>query len=199
MFICLFTSLTAIKKIKRPFGMNDFERRKCLELTNRMLHMDLCRPFREKVDPIRDGAPGYNEVIKNPMDLGTVKKLLTANEFKHITEWSRAVNLIWSNAMAYNQQGTLIQLIAQEMEMWFRRNFENLPRNKDEEWMNQLRKSSKRMLDLSLHPPPSMIALRVLTPMDFEQVEHTERREPVHRVVENEPEPEGDRAPVHES
>jgi hypothetical protein len=156
--------------------MNDFERRKCLELTNRMLRMDLCRLFREKVDPVRDGAPGYNDIVKTPMDLGTVKKLLSANEFKHITEWARAVNLIWSNAMVYNSEGTLIHLIAQEMEAWFRRKFENLPRNKDEEWMLQLRKSSRRMLDLSQHPPPSLVALRVALAMDFEQGERAERR-----------------------
>jgi hypothetical protein len=151
--------------------------------------MDLCRPFREKVDPVRDGAPGYNDIVKTPMDLGTVKKLLTSNEFKHISEWVKAVNLIWSNAMLYNQQGTLIQLIAQEMEMWFRRKAENLPRNKDEEWMNQLRKSSKRMLDLSIHPPPSMVAIRPPVAAENEQSEHLERREtPPHRP----PEPEGE-------
>ena len=75
--------------------MNDFDKRKCVELTNKMLHKDLCRPFREKVDPERDGAPDYLEIVKNPMDLTTVRKKLVAGEYKSISEWSDDVNLIF--------------------------------------------------------------------------------------------------------
>jgi hypothetical protein len=140
--------------------MNEFERRKCLELTTRMGNMDLCRPFKDKVDPIRDGAPDYLEIVKNPMDLTTARKAVANSEYKSISEWATSINQIWKNAMLYNHEGTLIFLIAQEMEQWFRKKLDNLPRTKDEEWMRLLKKSSKRMFDLSQHPPPSILANR---------------------------------------
>ena len=140
--------------------MNDFERRKCLELTNKMLHMDLCKPFKEKVDPIRDGAPNYNEIVKHPMDLGTIRKNLNNGEYKQLDEWADDVNLVWHNAILFNNEGTLIHLMAKEMEMWFKKKLERMPRNKDEEWVMMLRKWTKRMMYLTQHPPASIVPMK---------------------------------------
>lgn len=142
--------------------MNEFEKRKCVELTTKMWNKDLCRPFRDKVDPERDGAPGYFNIIKRPMDLGTIKKKLNANEYKSIEQWAEDVNLVWSNAKLYNNEGTLINLIAQELEQWFSKKLRKLPRNKDEEWMINLQKSSKTLTRLSQHPPASIVPKYVL-------------------------------------
>jgi len=140
--------------------MNDFERRKCLELTNKMLHMDLCKPFKDRVDPIRDGAPNYNDIVKHPMDLSTIRKNLNGNEHRQIEDWAASVNLVWSNAMLFNSEGTLLHLIAKEMEMWFKRKYESTPRNRDEEWMMMLGKSTKKMVYLSQHPPASIVPIK---------------------------------------
>ena len=139
--------------------MNDFEKRKCLELTNKMLHKDLCRPFREKVDPERDGAPDYLDVIKHPIDLTTIRKKLVSGEYKSTQEWSDDVNLIFSNAKLYNDAGSLIYLISQEMEQWFSRKLTQLPKNKEEEWMVSLRKYSTVLSRLSNHPPSSIVTM----------------------------------------
>lgn len=140
--------------------MNDFEKRKCLEVTNKMLHMDLCKPFKEKVDPIRDGAPNYNEIVKHPMDLSTIRRNLMANELKGMDEWAAAVNLVWHNAMLFNGEGTLIHLIAKEMKEWFDKKYSKMPRTKDEEWMTLLRKSTKKMMYLSQHPPATIVPMK---------------------------------------
>jgi len=139
--------------------MNDFEKRKCLELTNKMFVKDLCRPFKEKVDPERDGAPDYFTIIKNPMELSTIKKKLAANDYKTIEQWAEDVNLIWKNAKLYNNEGTLIYLIAQELENWFNRKLARIPRNKDEEWVFLLRKSSKALSRLAQHPPTAIVQM----------------------------------------
>lgn len=139
--------------------MNDFEKRKCLELTNKMLHKDLCRPFRNKVDPENDGAPDYYDVIKNPMDLTTVRKKLVAGEYKSIALWSEDVKLIFKNARSYNDEGSLIDLISQELEQWFARKMAQMPHNKEEEWMLSLRKYSSVLSRLSNHPPSSIVPM----------------------------------------
>ena len=139
--------------------MNEFEKRKCLELTNKMLRKDLCRLFKEKVDPERDGAPDYYTIIKHPMDLTTIRKKLNANEYRSIDQWAGDVNLIWKNAKIYNIEGSIIHFIAKELEEWFARKLIQLPRNKDEEWMLQLRKSSTALMRLASHPPSSIVPM----------------------------------------
>lgn len=152
--------------------MNDFEKRKCLEVTNKMLHMDLCKPFKEKVDPIRDGAPNYNEIVKHPMDLSTIRKNLITNELKSMDEWAAAVNLVWHNAMLFNSEGTLIHLIAKEMKEWFDKKYGKMPRTKDEEWMMLLRKSTKKMMYLSQRPPATIVPMKA-TEIDSVSVSET--------------------------
>ena len=140
--------------------MNDFEKKKCLEITNKLFRMELCRPFKDKVDPVRDGALDYFQVVKKPMDLTTIRKKLTGNDYKSSDAWASDVRQVWTNAMLYNKEGTLLYIIAQEMEIWFRRKYDTMPRNKDEEWMAALRKSTRKMHDLSLHPPSSIVTCR---------------------------------------
>ncbi|KAH0785269.1 Bromodomain containing protein [Histomonas meleagridis] len=149
--------------------MNDFKKQKCIELTNKMLRMDLCRPFKDKVDPIRDGAPDYLTIVQRPMDLTTIRKKLNNNEYKSYENWAEDVNQVWENAMIYNNEGTLIYVMAQDMELWFRKKYQNLPQDRDEEWMKTLRKASKKMLELSRHPPSSIASARasIFTDADF--------------------------------
>lgn len=125
--------------------MNEFEKKKCMDLTKKMLLKDLCRPFREKVDPERDGAPDYLEIIKEPMDLSTVRNKIKANEYKTIDEWSDDIRLIFSNAKKYNDESTLVNLIAREVEQWFEKKIEKLPKTSDEEWKMQITKTLKNM------------------------------------------------------
>ncbi|KAH0793171.1 Bromodomain containing protein [Histomonas meleagridis] len=118
--------------------------------------MELCKPFIDKVDPDRDGAKGYFDIIKSPMDLTTIKKKLSGNKYASIEEWKHDVNQIWENAMVYNDEGTLLYLIAKEMKLWFNRKYIKIPINKDEDWILSLTKTSKKLYDLSLLPPSTI-------------------------------------------
>ncbi|KAH3760287.1 ankyrin repeat domain-containing protein 11/12 [Pelomyxa schiedti] len=61
--------------------------------------------FLEPVDPIKDNAKDYFDKIKTPMDLGTVKKrLFELDVYHHQSEFLSDVQLIWSNAMTYNEE-----------------------------------------------------------------------------------------------
>lgn len=140
--------------------MNEFEKKKCIDLTNKMYKMDLCRPFKEKVDPLRDGAPDYFQIVKRPMDLSTIRRKLNNSDYKSIDTWATDVNQVWTNAKLYNNEGTLIYIMAQEMENWFFHKFEKMPRNKDEEWMHILQKTTKKLYDLSKNPPSTIISIR---------------------------------------
>ncbi len=56
------------------------------------------------------GLADYFDIIKSPMDLGTVKKNLKANKYKFVEEFLADIELIWDNCKAYNAEGSVIQM-----------------------------------------------------------------------------------------
>jgi len=59
------------------------------------------QPFLTRVS--KREAPDYHNVIKYPMDIGTVSKKLRGTAYKSKREFVDDLNLIWSNCLKYNQ------------------------------------------------------------------------------------------------
>ena len=57
-------------------------------------------PFLKPVQ--KKEAPDYYDIIKKPMDLGTMAKKLKAQQYNSKEEFVTDLNLIWSNCMLYN-------------------------------------------------------------------------------------------------
>ena len=63
----------------------------------------------------------YPQIIKNPMDLGTVKSKLLGGEFENFDEFLAHIQLIWDNCKTYNMAGSEIYKICERMERTSRR------------------------------------------------------------------------------
>lgn len=61
--------------------------------------------FREPVDWVGLGLTDYLDVIKRPMDLGTVRKQLEQGVYSTPHECAADVRLIWDNCRLYNPGG----------------------------------------------------------------------------------------------
>jgi E1A/CREB-binding protein len=61
-------------------------------------------PFRSPVDPIALGIPDYLDIIKKPMDLGTIEKKLKKGEYSDPWEYVDDVWLMFDNAWLYNRK-----------------------------------------------------------------------------------------------
>jgi hypothetical protein len=48
------------------------------------------------------GLLDYPQIVKEPMDLGTVKSNLLANKYADLPSFVRDMKLIWHNCMTYN-------------------------------------------------------------------------------------------------
>ena len=59
--------------------------------------------FHEPVDPIRLNLPDYFDLIKEPMDLGTIKKKLYGNVYKDEESLVRDLKLVFENCKRYNE------------------------------------------------------------------------------------------------
>ena len=63
-------------------------------------------PFLEPVDPVELGLDDYYDIIKEPMDLGTVEKKLRNNDYNSPYQFFTDVRKIWSNAFTYNPRNS---------------------------------------------------------------------------------------------
>ena len=53
------------------------------------------------------GLSDYPELIKDPMDLGSVKRKLDEEAYANIEEFLDDFELIWDNCKSYNIKGTV--------------------------------------------------------------------------------------------
>lgn len=63
--------------------------------------------FLKPVDYKALGLEDYPMIIKNPMDISTVKKKIKTNKYSSISEVTHDLMLIWENCRTYNQIGSV--------------------------------------------------------------------------------------------
>ncbi|KAJ1921362.1 hypothetical protein H4219_000679 [Mycoemilia scoparia] len=76
-------------------------------------------PFSRPVDPVLDGCPTYYDIIKNPMDLATIKQKLERNEYVSPEDFEHDMRLMFENCFAFNPPNTLVHTMGQELENEF--------------------------------------------------------------------------------
>lgn len=126
---------------------------KCLQITQKMIKWPMCSPFVQMVDPERDGAPNYFDIIKEPMALTKVVSKIQAHEYDSVDDWKRDVNLIWSNARKYNDPDSFFVHMANESSRWFNEKTKDFPATQEEEWTAKMQKTTKKLLHFLSHPP----------------------------------------------
>jgi hypothetical protein len=58
--------------------------------------------FHEPVDPQKLNIPDYKEIIKQPMDFGTIKTKLNTNQYLKFQDFLYDLNLVFENCLQYN-------------------------------------------------------------------------------------------------
>ncbi|KAH6825572.1 hypothetical protein C2S53_016378 [Perilla frutescens var. hirtella] len=74
----------------------------CSKILKELMNHSLGWVFSHPVDPLKLKIPDYFEIIKNPMDLGTVKHKLEGNMYFDAKEFGDDVKLTFENAKSYN-------------------------------------------------------------------------------------------------
>lgn len=75
--------------------------------------------FNSPVDPVELGLPDYFDIIKKPMDLGTIQKKLENGAYHAIEDFQTDVFLTFDNAMTYNEDGSVVYDMAKELRIKF--------------------------------------------------------------------------------
>ncbi|KAF7533759.1 hypothetical protein G7Z17_g13466 [Cylindrodendrum hubeiense] len=78
--------------------------------------------FMEAVDSEGLGIPHYYSIIKKPMDLGKVSRLLASGDITTLKDFDKNVRLIFSNCYAFNgtvDQGNAVSFVAKQLEDFY--------------------------------------------------------------------------------
>ncbi len=79
---------------------------RCRDILQELIEIDMQQIFTSPVDPVALKIPTYFHVIKDPMDLGTIKMKLENNEIDSPIEFARLVRLTFENAILFNNLPT---------------------------------------------------------------------------------------------
>ncbi|GAB7360436.1 hypothetical protein MBLNU230_g8390t1 [Neophaeotheca triangularis] len=96
-------------------------------------------PFLVPVDPVALNIPHYRQVVKHPMDLGTMAQKLKTGQYGRATEFSKDFELMVQNALAFNPPGNPVR----DMAIQLKREFTLLWGNKSK-WEKQHQPTSQR-------------------------------------------------------
>nr|XP_010952751.2 bromodomain-containing protein 3 [Camelus bactrianus] len=89
-------------------------------------------PFYQPVDAIKLNLPDYHKIIKNPMDMGTIKKRLESNYYWSASECMQDFNTMFTNCYIYNKPTDDIVLMAQALEKIFLQKVAQMPQEEVE-------------------------------------------------------------------
>ena len=84
-----------------------------------MMQHPLSWPFRKPVDPVKLKIPDYHDVIKEPMDFGTIEKKLKSDTYRNAKECITDFNRVFSNCYIFNQPDNEVVETAKDLEKFF--------------------------------------------------------------------------------
>ncbi|XP_055807197.1 transcription factor GTE4 isoform X2 [Solanum dulcamara] len=145
------------KKVSGPESGHDIELGKfsnqmlknCRALLERLMKHKHGWVFNQPVDTEGLGLHDYFDIIKNPMDLGTVKSRLETNLYKSPKEFAENVRLTFQNAMTYNPKGQDVYMMAEQLSKIFEEKWPTI----EADYMRELRLSMES--EVSLQTPAS--------------------------------------------
>jgi len=95
----------------------------CKSILRALVREKYSWPFLEPVDPVALELPDYFEIIKKPMDLGTVRNRLDKKLYNSVSEFKVDVDLTFQNALTYNQPGSDIVTMTKSLQDIFEKKY----------------------------------------------------------------------------
>ncbi|XP_065170794.1 homeotic protein female sterile-like isoform X2 [Atheta coriaria] len=90
-------------------------------------HSSYAWPFYKPVDAELLGLHDYHDIIKKPMDLGTVKQKMDAREYRTTQEFAGDVRLIFTNCYKYNPSDHDVVAMARKLQDVFEMKYAKIP------------------------------------------------------------------------
>lgn len=127
-----------------PSASNAIVMKQCDGLLKKLMEHQHGWVFNTPVDVVKFNIPDYFTVIKNPMDLGTIKRKIASSEYSSPLNFAADVRLTFSNAMTYNQPGNDVHFMADTLCKFFEVRWKVIEKKLTKTSQPSLEKSSLR-------------------------------------------------------
>eukprot|EP00049_Salpingoeca_infusionum_P026489 m.25951 g.25951 ORF g.25951 m.25951 type:complete len:1105 (+) comp8780_c0_seq2:172-3486(+) len=130
-----------------PSGRPSKELRECRSILNELLHRRHTQysfPFLEPVDVKGLNLVDYHEIIKHPMDLGTIKKKLDAQQYDNKEGFAADVRLMFENCYTYNAPQDAVTIMARKLHQVFEHQYAKIEHMVDDPSPPKKRAPSKK-------------------------------------------------------
>ncbi|KAL6659434.1 hypothetical protein ACP70R_003474 [Stipagrostis hirtigluma subsp. patula] len=134
-----------------PPALRAAMRKRCGQILTRLRKQKISVWFNTPVDAEKLGLHDYHAVIRNPMDLGTVKENLAAGRYPSHEDFAADVRLTFNNALRYNPADHQVHKYAGSLLS----TFEGLYKEAIS-WLEQECQRIEPPMPLALLPPPSL-------------------------------------------
>ena len=112
--------------------------------------------YARPVNPELDGCLDYYSVIKDPMDLSTVRSKIEKNSYHSISEWKSDMQLIWANSKTYNNSQSLYGVTAQFLADKFNKMTKQFTDDENADWTRKLFQLQRKVKDFLISAPSSL-------------------------------------------
>ncbi|XP_070817506.1 bromodomain testis-specific protein isoform X1 [Chaetodon trifascialis] len=109
--------------------------RHCNDILKEMLskrHYAYAWPFYAPVDVVALGLHDYHDIIKQPMDLSTIRKKMDQREYANAKEFTADVRLMFSNCYKYNPPSHEVVYMARKLQEVFEARYLKVPRQAED-------------------------------------------------------------------
>ncbi|CAH1449969.1 unnamed protein product [Lactuca virosa] len=106
----------------------------CNNLLQRLMKHKHGWVFNEPVNAKLLGLHDYHDIIKHPMDFGTIKSRLAQNFYKSPMEFAEDVRLTFYNAMTYNPKGQDVHVMAEQLSNIFEERWSVIESESNPDW-----------------------------------------------------------------
>ncbi|CAH0520497.1 unnamed protein product [Peronospora belbahrii] len=86
-----------------------------MPLLTKLMDSEYGWTFNNPVDPVQWNIPDYFDIIKCPMDLGTIKKRLESEHYTSVEAFAGDVRLVFENCIAYNSSTNKFNIAAKQL------------------------------------------------------------------------------------
>lgn len=134
---------------------NTFRKEEVIHVMNKICKKNISNLFSRPVDPDIDGCTDYFDIVKSPMDLGTVNNKINNDEYKSISDWKKDMDLIWDNSITYNTKSNndYFVNITKELKSYYTKLSEYILDDAQTSWYNKQVKIFNDIREILRNPP----------------------------------------------
>lgn len=133
--------------------VTDLVAAKMASITSEFIKDPMASIFVNPFVPDESIAESYYKIVKNPMDLKSVKKGISDGKYKTISQWENDFKLIFENAINYNGRDSIISGCAKYLQNKLEQKVKDLEYQNLKTFEDQLIKLRNKLALLMANPP----------------------------------------------